>query len=357
MVVTGDDDAVSPSDRRQQQEEVGHWMDLVDFNDWSVRAVSLDARGPQTAWLEEEPTTEEEEEGGRGGAAAAAARKTPQEADEAPPATHPVVDAAEMASGEVVTLQSDGLVRVWQVDGGLLKDEARTWRSMYGRGAGQVGEEVTGPDGAPLEVTVDGKSWEPSPASENPADLGKEGPKHGKEDAKNEPHVGGNTWAGGTGGSDTAGLGGRGGPYRLDKGHKVHQVSDEAKAEVSAEVLAKARAIAEEELAKRLEDIKMTGGEHARYTTFLERVRTEVKQLRDVLESVKARAKERTWLKHQSSGDLDDAKLIDGVVGERLIFKRRGVTPPPPMSGHEARGTSNVWAQKCGPRSSDVGAA
>eukprot|EP00952_Eustigmatos_sp_NYUAD-ZCMA_P005492 23940-Eustigmatos_ZCMA.PRE.1 len=36
-------------------------------------------------------------------------------------------------------------------------------------------------------------------------------PKHGKEDEKNEPHVGGNTWAGGTGGSDTAGLGGRGG--------------------------------------------------------------------------------------------------------------------------------------------------
>ena len=30
--------------------------------------------------------------------------------------------------------------------------------------------------------------------------------------------------AGGTGGSNTAGLGGRGGPYRLDKGHKVHQV-------------------------------------------------------------------------------------------------------------------------------------
>ena len=33
-------------------------------------------------------------------------------------------------------------------------------------------------------------------------------PKHGKEDPKNEIHVGGNSWAGGTGGSDTAGLGG-----------------------------------------------------------------------------------------------------------------------------------------------------
>lgn len=55
--------------------------------------------------------------------------------------------------------------------------------------------------------------------------LDTEAPKHGKEDPKNEPHVGGNTWAGGTGGRDTAGLGGKGGPYRLDKGHKVHQVT------------------------------------------------------------------------------------------------------------------------------------
>lgn len=34
-------------------------------------------------------------------------------------------------------------------------------------------------------------------------------PKHGKVDEKNEPHVGGNTWAGGSGGRDTAGLGGK----------------------------------------------------------------------------------------------------------------------------------------------------
>jgi von Willebrand factor A domain-containing protein 8 len=44
---------------------------------------------------------------------------------------------------------------------------------------------------------------------------------------------------GGTGGSDTAGMGGRGGAYRLDKGHKVHQVSDEDK-QISAEARARA---------------------------------------------------------------------------------------------------------------------
>ena len=51
-------------------------------------------------------------------------------------------------------------------------------------------------------------------------------PKHGKHDPTGAPHVGGNTWAGGTGGSDTAGLGGRGGPYRLSDGNPVHQASE-----------------------------------------------------------------------------------------------------------------------------------
>jgi len=86
------------------------------------------------------------------------------------------------------------------------------------------------------------------------------GPKHGKEDPTNSPHVGGNTWAGGTGGRDTAGLGGVGGPYRLDKGHTVYQVSDEEKAKVSEQVLKAAREMAQEALKRRLkasEDLPM----------------------------------------------------------------------------------------------------
>ena len=57
-----------------------------------------------------------------------------------------------------------------------------------------------------------------------------------KVDPDNAPHVGGNTWAGGTGGRDTAGLGGKGGPYRLDAGHTVYQVSDAEKDTVPEEV-------------------------------------------------------------------------------------------------------------------------
>lgn len=68
--------------------------------------------------------------------------------------------------------------------------------------------------------------------------------------------MGGNRWAGGSGGSDTAGLGGRGGPYRLWDGNPVHAVSEEAKAEVSGEAMATARAMALKAWEQRLKDIE-----------------------------------------------------------------------------------------------------
>ena len=52
-----------------------------------------------------------------------------------------------------------------------------------------------------LELTVD-----------RPSGLDITASKHFKVDETGAPYVGGNTWAGGTGGRDTVGLRGKGGP-------------------------------------------------------------------------------------------------------------------------------------------------
>lgn len=77
------------------------------------------------------------------------------------------------------------------------------------------------------------------------------------------------------------GLGGRGGPYRLDKGHPVHQVCsifytlnlmlvhhafatqvpEDMKKDVPPEVQERAREMAKDAFNKRLEEIKMSEGE------------------------------------------------------------------------------------------------
>ena len=159
-----------------------------------------------------------------------------------------VVDLCELgqATGKVATLQRNGLVRLWQLDNGSLGSELDAWKKMFGgKGFGQAEGQGEARLGSVDRITFRDKDGKSVPKT------GLDRPKEGKHDEKNDPHVGGNTWAGGTGGSDTAGLGGRGGPHRLDKGHQVHQVPDAAKAEVSEEAQAMARAMAEEGLRKR----------------------------------------------------------------------------------------------------------
>jgi MoxR-like ATPase len=175
--------------------------------------------------------------------------------------------------------------------------------------------------GKNLEIEFTDRRGEES-TNNNPPAL--ESPKFGKWDDKNEAHVGGNQWAGGTGGSNTAGLGGRGGPYRLDRGHKVHQVSDEKKAEVGQEAKATARAMAEKALKEKLAEINMSDSEWDMYQQFKDPIQGDVASLRAILNQLDIKQSETGWIKRQSHGELDDGKLVDGVTGDSHIYKRRG---------------------------------
>ena len=42
--------------------------------------------------------------------------------------------------------------------------------------------------------------------------------------------------------------------------------------------------------------------------------------------------KERQWLKNQTHGDLDDGRIIEGLTGEKSIYRRRGEKEPEPGS-------------------------
>lgn len=160
-------------------------------------------------------------------------------------------------------------------------------------------------------------------------------PKHGKVDPKNDPHVGGNTWAGGTGGRDTAGLGGKGGPYRLDAGHKVHQLSDAEKDDIPDEVKKAAFEMNRKAFADKLKEIQMSAYDHKVYEEYSVPVRKQVQQLRVVLNSLQAKSKERHWQKHQTAGELDDAKLIEGIIGERNVYRKRADIDPEPGQPQE----------------------
>uniref|UniRef100_A0A1A7X2M3 von Willebrand factor A domain-containing protein 8 n=3 Tax=Iconisemion striatum TaxID=60296 RepID=A0A1A7X2M3_9TELE len=213
---------------------------------------------------------------------------------------------AALGSGGVVTVDMGGYVRLWETGLDTLQRSLMEWRNM-------IGTE----DGRPVQITIQRDSGQDVSA-----------PKHGKTDPLNTPHVGGNQWAGGTGGRDTAGLGGKGGPYRLDAGHKVYQVSQTEKDSVPEEVRRAAREMAEKAFKERLKEIDMSEYDASTYGRFSSAVRRQVQSLRIILDSLQAKGKERQWLKNQALGELDDAKIIDGLTGEKAIYKRRGELDP-----------------------------
>ncbi|KAM6096548.1 von Willebrand factor A domain-containing protein 8 [Chlamydotis macqueenii] len=210
----------------------------------------------------------------------------------------------------LVTVDMGGGVRLWETGLDSLQRSLQDWRNM-------IGQE----DGRPVQITIQRDSG-----------LDVSSPKHGKVDPDNMPHVGGNTWAGGTGGRDTAGLGGKGGPYRLDAGHKVYQVSQAEKDAVPEEVKRAAREMGEKAFKQRLKEIRMSEYDASTYERFSGAVRRQVQSLRIILDNLQAKGKERQWLRHQAVGELDDAKIIDGLTGEKAIYKRRGELEPQPGS-------------------------
>ena len=211
----------------------------------------------------------------------------------------------ELPNGCLGMMFSDGSVHVFKVNASALEAELAAWQAFVGASSGERGKRIR----------MEKQRLKHKEAS---------GPKHGKIDPENTPHVGGNQWHGGTGGADTAGLGGVGGPYRVDAGHNVHQVPDSVKEALDEETKAAARAMGEAALAERLKEISMSSHEAGLYDRYLGTVEPQIRELQVLLDSMEAKNKERTWVGNQTSGDLDEAKLVEGLTGESNVYKRRG---------------------------------
>ncbi|BGP10994.1 hypothetical protein JCM10049v2_006888 [Rhodotorula toruloides] len=195
----------------------------------------------------------------------------------------------------------------------------------YRLGVERVGMDAVRGQIVPVDELRKAKEIEFDPAKEG-RDTSLSEPKVGKDDGKE--HHGGNTFAGGTGGRDTAGLGGRGGYKRLYKGHDIRQIPDSLKAQVPDEIKNRARDMARKELAEKLAEIDMSSAQASMYSRYHDHVISHVYQLVTFLENLEAKEEERVWLKRQADGELDESRLSEGLTGEPTVYKRRGLEKP-----------------------------
>lgn len=172
-----------------------------------------------------------------------------------------------------------------------------------------------------VDTEVEGFSPD-NPDGRSPPDMPEEGPIHGDWDGLQ--HIGGNAAAGGSGGTGTAGLGGRWGPYRLDVGQALIMVPESLKGGLDEEARRKAARMAQEAHARHLEKLRICSPDLEKYERLRQAVSAGVAEMRAVLEAHEARERERVWLKQQTQGELDDTRLVDGITGGHNIYMRRG---------------------------------
>ncbi len=124
---------------------------------------------------------------------------------------------------------------------------------------------------------------------------------------------------GGGGEKDDGVAAGGGGDFKLRKAEKQDVDDDVKKA---------AREIREKAWKQLLEQMDMTPLAAEQYLKYKTAVETETRELRVTLDGLEAKSNERVWMKNQVVGDIDDNRLIDGITGERAIYKKRGEQPP-----------------------------
>ena len=73
------------------------------------------------------------------------------------------------------------------------------------------------------------------------------------------------------------------------------------------------------------------------YQEVLSTVEPQVAQLQSILRQAKDKKSERIWLRNRSDGELDDTRLVEGIAGERLVFKKRGTTESKSKSDDDDR--------------------
>jgi hypothetical protein len=92
----------------------------------------------------------------------------------------------------------------------------------------------------------------------------------------------------------------------------------------TARLIQRARELAMQASTSERTLIQMDDVDEGEYDELYESVENEVSQLRVVLESVEAKEKERIWLRGQTSGELDDDRIVDGVIGDQNVYRKRG---------------------------------
>ncbi|GBG25911.1 von Willebrand factor A domain-containing protein 8 [Hondaea fermentalgiana] len=262
----------------------------------------------------------------------------------------------ELSATTILTVDCLGTARVWLVDELAIRQAFADWRKLVGRAEDE-----------PLKLLFENdderkKKYGIADEDDGDGDGEGEGEGQGKGKGKGKGKGSGDGEGDGDGDGGGGGSGDGGGPGQLSSGGGGGSMSGQARGktldqlgdlpdpsdeefqqienpgaaemreaqtdEIASSVKRETEEFKREEWLQFLQKLDMSEHDAEKYDKYKEAVKTEVRELRVTLEGLEANDTERIWLKNQVTGDIDDSKLIDGLTGERAIYKRRSDLSP-----------------------------
>ncbi|KAJ2997148.1 von Willebrand factor A domain-containing protein 8 [Globomyces sp. JEL0801] len=214
----------------------------------------------------------------------------------------------ETQNGDILVMDAIGNVNVFQADHQRTMMEMKAWTNLTGAldsGTLRIIYEGDHPSKLSNEEILD--------ATEGL--IGNEGKGIGGDGGEGNGEGSGE--GGGSGGaSNGQGSGGPAQALTVDARREV--------GELPKEVTDAQKELHRENMANYLKQIDMKSQDMDKFLAYKENVQMEIRELRVVLESVEAKNKERIWMRNKTSGDIDDTRLVEGLSGERAIYRLRG---------------------------------
>ncbi|KAJ3386110.1 von Willebrand factor A domain-containing protein 8, partial [Entophlyctis sp. JEL0112] len=231
-----------------------------------------------------------------------------------------VVYLMELDNGNILTVDLIGMARVWQTESNEISTELHEWKRLVGS-----------LEHSELSIKFilddsDEKESLPMVGEGQGSGIGQgEGSGQGFGGGGQGSATDSNSSLDQSGSGVGGGMGGEPSPDgRQDQNIDLSKFSLRTANDVPKAVTDAQRQIHEMAMKKRLDQLKMSEKEMKSFSSYRQNISREIQELRAIVQSTEAKRKERVWLRNQTSGDVDDTKLVEGITGERAVYKRRG---------------------------------
>ncbi|EGF84196.1 hypothetical protein BATDEDRAFT_84927 [Batrachochytrium dendrobatidis JAM81] len=222
----------------------------------------------------------------------------------------------ELPDGNLLFMNNLGLVSVVQIQAEQTAEDEKHWKKLTG-----MQDENT------LKIIYNGNH--PDALAESQDMIGQggnEGSGQGQSDQSGSGGSGGGGGAGNAGNNSTDNIGSGLSDLKGRESGNINESTFQLRSagELPKEITEAQLALHHKLLESKLKQLDISAKDMSLFTKYKTNVQREIRELRVILEGLEAKEKERVWIRNKTNGDIDETKLVEGLAGDRSIYRIRG---------------------------------